>query len=43
MEGYKMPAECNVCRKEVSYNEKSFELKCGGHVVICKKCWRKAK
>ncbi len=38
-----MPTTCDVCREEVSYSEKHFELQCGGVIVICKKCWRKAK
>ena len=36
-----MPAICDVCNEEVSYSEKSFTLRNGAEVVICKKCWRK--
>lgn len=38
-----MPAICDVCGEEVSYEEKSFKLRNGAEIVICKKCWRKNK
>ncbi len=37
-----MPFNCDVCGEEVSYSEKSFELRNGAEIVICKKCWRKS-
>ena len=34
----KMPAICDVCGEEVSYEEKIFKLRNGAEIVICKKC-----
>jgi len=38
-----MPAICDCCGEEVSYSEKCFTLRNNAEVIICKKCWRKAK
>jgi len=38
-----MPAICDVCGEEASYEERVFELRNGATIVICKKCLRKKK
>lgn len=37
-----MPFNCDVCGSEVGYSEKVFKLRCGGEVVICEECIKKA-